>query len=1748
MEREGALHMKTAKCWFVVVAMVVGATACSSSKPADTGGACTPDPTLIAERRACRADDQCPCGAHCTLGECVADCGAKTACGAGQTCDTFGRCRAANDTSKVAPLAAADQGSVRVENSVVSLGGGTANLQFAARDRDLGPVRVTVSEDFELDCDGSGNWKAECTDPSLAAGKKRSLPVRVKAGAPTMKLGEATGTIGIARVFSGSRVETVTLSTVGLLLDPPAGFSGTFSGKAVLLDLSIAPKPADPPGLDGTTPALSAPVSAQAFESPDGNGGMIVVTDPLHVLSSSGTMIGAIQPKDDVGGTVAFPATVDQSGVLAAGLTTEVLATAPTASYSVTPGAQSISVTIPIAYEGVIQGSRKPLAVWQLTLARQGDLPKDAVAPKVPAAQTPTLNAMAANQPSSWQAALTAGFEPWSAARSPADQQQLLATWQPTNGDSAQVRRLDACTADGRRLAATLLAKDEWRASTVSAASPISLTDIQPAAKTLKNSLIGLALRPVTATYVDTVSVSQVTMTTTSEEAIPCAITFPTADVNCIDGVDGVTSTPFGMLDRCAEIAKEVGCYPTNGTGTLAFQLALKTTKVVSPSTCTSTPTIMTGTITKVCALQPVSANCGQMVSCLEGNGVSSSSPSTDPLDVLEVGGDLSCGAGTRTLATVADFNRNQLTNTDSTSKVVKNALRDFGALSGAASASLPAGSAFDTVRALIALEYATEVDRQRATDPTHPSSDVASRFAHRLFQQWFTMSGLIAHEAAQHWQVPDSIRGLSVDPAFPTVTNALTASLDGWKLLLHPRFANALAGMSGAVLASPDYRPDWITTVPPDPNAQQSDGLPVTMLETLKAQLELTNLALQKASLAQDKKALDLAGRAIRTGLIIESMVNDLYARTLVAAGKAPPWDAKFKLASASFSGALRRTIRQANLLQNNANPLGIEDSDLPLYFYGASTDAVDRFSTISDYLLGGTTSTGWAMSLVAQAQAAAKDVTDAYQNQVDRQYQTALSVNDAQNRVDDIRRDWGGRILNLCGLPDGMSTLDALERWTDFNASSCYYAKDRPACRLEMRPVDAELDHDTVLYNFCVARFINSAIYPPGSAAEKSARDHDLPVRTVRYADPLLNRLLLDVFYSRVLSCEYGIDQCDPDMNPKLGCLKCGDHATGNVTVAQLSSLDLSAITTDQLLYAQNACRQTYANAKQSLPKPDDTAKSVLSNSACYRGSLGDLAQTIQGAIKDVEIARSQYGDHLDAYDIAMTGCSIKIQSNSKLDELRNSHNANMKKLRSDKAVADSVASAAGAVKDCAALVSSASVGSLSGATGVGCVGAFVEAGAQIAGIQMQAAMDDAEAAYQSQVELVNEFTDVKLCLNEAHQQLVGMRTAQQQIERAMLDLIHAQNQLQTAVSEAQATFDEGRAALATAKVRTLRPPMVDYWADQKVSHFISLMSQARRASYLAERAVEYEFQASMSARGQILAAETPDQLNDVLLNLNNTAGTLGINGHRPANLKVVVSLRDHLLQLFNTSKVKPAEQKLTEAERFRLLLNDSRFALQNGGKYVGQLIPFSVVPLGALNGDTKGIPIFATTDCAERIWSVNASILGTGRLYQGSATTFARIDVLKANTFFSQWCTAPQGGGAFQTASVRPSHNLFRDPTFGSSGPAVGGTSDMTTGASTSSPNVGDETQNYTRARLQAYLNVAQDALEDDQYANGASAELATRGLYGDYALFFPKEILSVVKKDAKGKIVSATDGLDLGAVDDILLRIDYVSVAR
>jgi hypothetical protein len=1651
------------------------------------------------------------------LGQCDADCGASQACDGDLRCDSFGRCRSVSDTTTIAPLSAHAGGSIRVEDANLLVSGkSTATLRFKAVDHDSGAVRVTASAGFELQCEPGAEWTAECNDSNLKVANERSLAVRASGGQRS-----STGTV---HVYHDGKSDTVSVTPTATPALAP--LQGAYVGTASLVNSAVS-ESASALATAANAPGLSVPISAQVFA-----GGVLTLSDPLFSLGANGAWTGSLAELDETSGTASFPRILLESAPLTHQLESEVVASVSGASY--TRAGSSLSLTLPVQIEGVLPGTRLPRVTWLISLQRSGDLASGTKAPKVLPDFKTTLPKNALGTPSDWSQAMTALYTSWDSVVAPDALDQLLFTWQGDSGtDRAAARRVDGCTASGRSVAARQAALDEWRAVTYVPSSFISPLIVPDDVKSNKNALLGVALSVATAKYLKSATVTRAVSNTT-EGAIPCAIEFDGGPVYCNNGLPNTVDLQLAPVDRCAEIAAEMRCNVAAGTGDFAFDMQLDTSGSANTSSCLTSATHVTGTVKKVCTLPPVAWNCGELVSCATGTETSSS-PSSSAKQVLTVSGDLPCGSGDRTLATPADQNRNEPANTDTVSIVVEHALTDLATLQGSPITPFPSGLALDTPRTLVALEFATEVDRSRALDATIPATPAATRFALRLFQQWLGVQALIAHEASQHWQVPDALTGTAPDPLFPNPKDALSKSLDAWSLLFHPRFAAALAGMDGAVIAAPDYRADWLSNLKPAFNDLQGDGSPIAILETVQAQLDLVNVIIDQAWPKQDKAAWVLIGRTLRDALLARALAQDLYARA-AAVQPALSWADKYQRIDASVTSSLRVELSRATHMQAGDNPLGIEDSDLPLYFYGASADPSARFSSISDYLLGNASLSqtgGWAPQLVAQAAAAAKDVGDAYQTQVTRGYQAALSTVNNQNRLDDIRLHWGDLVSNLCGLPDGITTAEVLEKWPNFEARTCYFASERPDCQIDTSAIDSELDRDTVLYHLCVAQNLYNVT------------GLDL------YADPGLNQVVRAApTIAQLQHCTFTQKLCNGFSPAGSGCVDC-DGATEAVRVAGLAALDSSRVSPDQLKVAQNTCLAAFPAAHQSLPKLEEGGGSALAKADCYRGSIGDAAFAVLDAQKDVEIARGQYSDHLDAYEIEMDNCWIKIDSNMTLDAQRALFNDNLKDLRDTKAQWDETATIAAGVKDCAtastagAGLSGISLGASAIAAAVACGAAITESVANVASIKTQKTIDNAQTDFDSFVSVLGEQTDVKLCMNEAHQQLVGIQTAKQQIERALLDLAHASGTISGDIGTAQVAFNQGRAALATAIGRTVRPPSLDTWVDEHITGYLGLMQQARRVSYLAERAVEYEYQSSLASRQQILSAETPDDLNAALSSLRNTSGTLGINGHRPSSLKIVLSMRDHLLQLFDTAAVKKGEQRLSEAERFRLLLNDQRFAVYENGAYAGQRIPFGINPLEALHGDTKGISVFGSTDCAERIWSVNASVLGGEDVHRGAdASSFVRVDLLKANTFYSQWCG---GGGTdtdpFQLASVRPSHNLFRDPSFGLAGATAGS-------ATGSSPGGGatNEISQYSRARIQAYFNVARDTFEADAYENGDTSELAARGLFGDYALFFPAGILSVPTRTSDGGIVGYSDGLNLNGIDDILLRLDYVSVAR
>jgi len=121
---------------------------------------------------------------------------------------------------------------------------------------------------------------------------------------------------------------------------------------------------------------------------------------------------------------------------------------------------------------------------------------------------------------------------------------------------------------------------------------------------------------------------------------------------------------------------------------------------------------------------------------------------------------------------------------------------------------------------------------------------------------------------------------------------------------------------------------------------------------------------------------------------------------------------------------------------------------------------------------------------------------------------------------------------------------------------------------------------------------------------------------------------------------------------------------------------------------------------------------------------------------------------------------------------------------------------------------------------------------------------------------------------------------------------------------------------------------------------------------------------------------------------------------------------------------------------------------------------------------------------------------------------------LTLLKKNTFYSQYCRGHGGTEKHQVNSIPPSNQLFSG--------AVSGTPEETTA--------------YTAAAMYPWFNVRRIDFYSSDYTKGASEELAGRGLYGDYILLFPNQILDKASKNP----------FPLENVEDVLLRVDSLSV--
>lgn len=1692
--------------------------------------ACTPDPVLVAAGSACQTDDHCPCGTHCDLGRCAAACTGDADCAEGELCDAYGRCRLPEDADRIDAPAASGAGRVALPSAELALPTeGTTTLTVRVSDAEVGRARVTAAHGAEVRCPDVADFGDQCLLSGLGAGDEAEVEVRRSADAAPEDVPEVT-------VHGPANDATVSLPAPSQrpgyvpadVRAAPVALQGRYRGT---LRLMGAGTDAD---LDHLPPAaFQTPLAVTATVWEDAGGGTILaVDDPAAALTSAPRFVGtlALGADDDgdgiVDGSAAFPAAPFLETVVG-GRTSRLVAETVSAPARSVTNPRSLSLVLTERYVG--SGSAAVPAVrWALDLRRVGDAAGEA--PAVPAAAAVGYDAAARlDGQTPWEAAFLSSNTIFEGAWDAAAEAQYLADW--LMGYEPGVAGLCAPDAFGENLAgAVLLGRiaERWYLPDVTLQTSSTEMPFDALAREAFAAQPGSAGAGARLTVAD----PQWGGGAPGVWGLPCGFQDVQAQLQMsYPGLPGPIATVASRsaVDFCAQLEARMGCTPEDVSAPVSV-----TGTASSTGDLTGAGTyVFSSQIVRVCRTPTVLPDCAEQVACLSPapdagrEGFLGAGFQPSPLPQV---GDLACANGPRSggFAIDAAAAASDPSLHPTAAAMFTDCLADAARLPDAPptpaglwgpgfTSLYPDARCVDVGRLLTALGLQTHDLRPSAVRLSSEAERYATAYTQRLLSRWLALHAFFASESTQREQVADVLRldPRPGDPATTELLDAARASIHGWDLLVEPEVLGALMVTPGDALVEPDYRLHRFG-LGGNPADEQHQPLATVILDTLVRQSGLLGRYLEKQGTGAPPDGISPLAAFMPRMLVAQAVALDMERRAQAAEPNLA-WRGDFARKAERFGVKVADTLRLRERLDDGMNPLGIEDADLPLYFTADdATGAGGRFAAVSDFLLGdGPGSTAWAPAMVSLALSNLDDARQAYIDQQDRRAREARSDRDLARWVEDVRDDYNATLRDYCG-PIEFSLIDD----PNFDAASCALNRSNPDCNVDFQDWYGRWSEEDLMGRLCLDRQISQI-----DLSGKSG-----------FADPAVHTF--------AEQCLTGLPEpsgvvatgaCASD--PGRTCLKCvADPSVQEVPLTG-SSLDLAMPTESEILSgdssadaqwrrALDTCRDRYPTMKLYVPLP----KNPFEVPGCVRGGLGEAYLDVVSATRDVEAARAALGEHNEAYDIAVKSCLILQDTNAKLEQARADHAKNMQGLRIARGVADSVAAVAGAAKDCFANVAdsdksnplSAAVSTAS--AGAACAAGGVEAASTIVSTALDNEMERAQQAHDDMEANLEGETEVQVCLNDAKQELVGMKTASIELEQAVFDLQRAQATVIEEVSDAQRVHADGYAYLQQIGDWPVPSPAGDLWVNEKIRRYARNFRLARRATYLAVRAVEYEFQASLGARQDVIDAKVPSDLEAVLQSLWTTSGTRSIAGSRPSELTVVLSLRDDILRLGDESAWPESMRPMTPTQRLQVLLASDRYAeYDESGRYLGQRIPFTLAPLGALGFESRGVSIYAQTDCAERLWSVNASILGDG-VYQGSDTSFTRIDLLKRNTFFSQWCVdPPQGADPFQLATVRPTRNLFREPGLGAS---VGTDTGTAQGA-----------EAYSRARIEAFFNVDRAGLEDPQYAAGQTSELAARGLYGDYALFVPAELIS------RG----GSPGLELGRVDDILLRVDYLSVA-
>lgn len=507
----------------------------------------------------------------------------------------------------------------------------------------------------------------------------------------------------------------------------------------------------------------------------------------------------------------------------------------------------------------------------------------------------------------------------------------------------------------------------------------------------------------------------------------------------------------------------------------------------------------------------------------------------------------------------------------------------------------------------------------------------------------------------------------------------------------------------------------------------------------------------------------------------------------------------------------------------------------------------------------------------------------------------------------------------------------------------------------------------------------------------------------------------------------------------------------------------------------------------------------------STCLRGEIGEKVLAIQAAVIDADNAQSSLNRAIEDYDDTDQYCARRQAMANDATALLQQHQDAMTKLRKK---AQSSGWWSGALKAAGNVVTAIVT---KGAAAGGAIDSLTDLAfkAHTDGIANDTAAE--EDSYQLEVLKRQGEADVMACYQTVDAKRFAIQAATDVITRAGASVHEALATLEDDGDQVTATANEaaGQLTLETTIDRT--PPHLHYWLDEDIKTYQQEMSYARRLTYLAVRALEYEAQETLNLRGSALTARNPEDLRAVIQSVSaRNAPFQGEEGFTIGHTPQVLSLRDEILRLdgLATNTTPPPGSPATTATDVlkQFLTSDaSKIFDQLTGQYLGRGLRFSLKP-----------DFWSENMCAERIWRITPSVQFAGN----AAPAHTGLTLYQENAFGSQVCGDLPG--TVQLGRVQPTHNLLLDDTSIS----------FLTPVSTTALAIDGPPDNDA---------IHLGALADNG-ALGFASGFAGRGLYGNYVLLFPKCV---------SPACTGTQGYSdqvIASILDVLIRFDIVFVTN